>query len=63
MPQPKLIPVKEEKTGRDEMNLAEFALGLASDRNPQGVKTCPFGECTYSSRRRRPYAPGSIPKE
>lgn len=39
MPQPKLIPVKEEKTGRDEMNLAEFALGLASDRNPQGVKT------------------------
>ncbi len=39
MPQPKLLPVKEEKTGRDEMNLAEFALGLASDRNPQGVKT------------------------
>ena len=39
MPRPKLLPVKEEKTGRDEMNLAEFALGLASDRNPHGVKT------------------------
>ena len=39
MPKPKLLPVKEEKTGRDEMNLAEFALGLASDRNPHGVKT------------------------
>lgn len=25
--------------GRDEMNLAEFALGLASDRNPKGLKT------------------------
>lgn len=39
MPRTKLLPVKEEKTGRDEMNLAEFALGLASDRNPHGVKT------------------------
>lgn len=39
MPKTKLLPVKEEKTGRDEMNLAEFALGLASDRNPHGVKT------------------------
>ncbi|MCW5865653.1 MAG: replication initiator protein A [Candidatus Eremiobacteraeota bacterium] len=32
----------EEKTrftGRDEMNLAEFALGLASDRNAKDVKT------------------------
>lgn len=25
--------------GRDEMNLAEFALGLASDRNPKNLKT------------------------
>lgn len=25
--------------GRDEMNLAEFALGLLSDRNPKGLKT------------------------
>lgn len=35
-------PVSEEKaraTGRDEMNLAEFALGLASDRNAKNVKT------------------------
>lgn len=39
MPRTKLVPIKEEKTGRDEMNLAEFALGLASDRNPHGVKT------------------------
>ena len=30
---------KARLTGRDEMNLAEFALGLASDRNTRDVKT------------------------
>lgn len=30
---------KARLTGRDEMNLAEFALGLASDRNAKDVKT------------------------
>lgn len=34
-----LLQTKPERTGRDEMNLAEFALGLASDRNSKDVKT------------------------
>jgi len=35
------VPSEEKTrfTGRDEMNLAEFALGLASDRNAKDVKT------------------------
>jgi plasmid replication initiation protein len=45
MPKLNLLQVTEKKkeppqlTGRDEMNLAEFALGLASDRNLKNVKT------------------------
>lgn len=34
-----LLKTAPVRTGRDEMNLAEFALGLASDRNAKDVKT------------------------
>lgn len=33
--------------GRDEMNLAEFAIGLASDRNPKDCKTVERSQSSY----------------
>lgn len=33
--------------GRDEMNLAEFAIGLASDRNPKECKTVERSQSSY----------------
>jgi plasmid replication initiation protein len=37
--------------GRDEMNFAEFPLGMLADRAPRGCKTLVFEQCIESRRR------------
>jgi hypothetical protein len=38
----------ENERGRDEMNLAEFPIGLLSERTPAGLKTLVFGNLTIT---------------